>query len=196
MKPVSIDNKLIAQRLSTVFEGPFTVTEFLHDIEPIAVDILQCGNRPIEGITSIATIGLSDTPMIHEGRDYPVRVELVGVAPSSSSKPFGAALGTAAFTVMRSGRLIHPGAFMENVFKHYFPSSSLRHLYFTTPFVWKTPLETIVLSGKTVSWLQAIPIFTKELNLLRRIGSDGFEKRLEESGVNVYDFGRHAIASR
>jgi hypothetical protein len=192
-KAVSSDNKKIARMLAAAFGGTFSVVEFVHDSLPLTVDLLRCPDRPGEGVTSVGTIGLSDFPLNLEGEEYPVRVELVGAVASRDVDAFASILGTTAFCIIRSGRIVHPGSVLEDAVSVYIPESPLPHMYFTAPFLWEKELPATQLDTKKVAWLLAFPISQTELELLRAKGDSALEDEFEKHNIDMFDLYRRSV---
>jgi hypothetical protein len=189
-KSVTSEHKAIANHVRNAFGGSCEVTEYSHDHLLIRVDILQCPNRPDPGVTSYSTIGLSDTPMMYEGEEYPVRLEMVGASYTREDDVFARILSTAAFSVMRTHWLVAPGTVLPNVVREYLPSSQVPHLYFTAPFIWEDKLTTLDLPKKPVAFLFAMPISEAEYQYRLEYGDEAFEKVLEKSNIDIYDLER------
>src|SRR5262245_22901969 len=192
-KAVSSVNKKIARMLAAAFGGRCSVIEVVHDSLPLTVDLLRCPDRPGETVTSLGTIGLSDFPLYLEDEEYPVRVELVGAVASRDVEAFGLVLGTTAFCIIRSGRIVHPGSVLEDAVSVYIPESPLPHMYFTAPFLWETELRATQLDTKKVAWLLAFPISQTELELLRAKGDSALEDEFEKHNIDMFDLYRRSV---
>jgi hypothetical protein len=192
VKPVSAENRQLAEHIARAFGGDFEVTEYLHDGSDLAVDILHCGDRPNVGVTSYATVGLSDVPIPWGRGEFATRIELAG-ACASSDKAFANLLASCAFHMMRGEGAFHPGAAIEGYVAQYFADSPLAHVYFTSPFLWDS-LKTSRFGAKQVSWLLIVPISTAELRLLRSRGDEALEQRFEQHQIDVFDLHRRSVA--
>lgn len=190
MSKISSDNKAIARRLADVFGGHPSVREYLHDSLPLKIDVLSSENQPEEGVTSYGTIGLSDSPLKWGSGEFETRIELCG-AINSSTEYFPNILTSAAFNIIRSRIVCHPGIYMENYVKEYYPGTKLPHLYFTSPFIWEE-LKSIALDKKKVTWLLCFPISQAETEFLKREGDDKFEDLLESREVDIFDINRES----
>lgn len=157
MRNPGIYNKTIAKTLAHVFGGTPRVQKFWDDNREQSVDILRCENQPQKGVTSFATIGLSDWPLIQDGEEYPVRIEILGVC-GSTFQCFDNAISTAAFCIINSGWFCSPGTIFPDIFTMYKNSTSLQHMAFTSPFLWGSDLKTLEFPEKNVAWLLAVPI--------------------------------------
>jgi len=191
-KRISNENKSVAKYLATAFGGKPQVQEYLHDTEPISVDILWCSGRPCEGVTSYGTIGLSDTAMSWGEGEFPTRIELVG-ACASKKNLFPNILASAAFCVMRTERLCYPGAVMPGYVRTYYRKSPLPHLYFTAPFLWAEKLKELDLGTKKVNWLLAVPISEEEYRYLDQKGDEALEDLFEHRQIDIFDLNRPSV---
>lgn len=191
-KPTA-ENKRVARHAASAFGSKPQVVEYLHDTEPLAVDILWCENSPCTGVTAYSTIGLSDYPMLNDdGTEFPTRLEIAG-ACSSKEDMFANILASAAFCVMRTHRLCYPGAVMQDYVREYSPSSTVPHLYFTAPFLWEESLRTLDCGTKKVSWLLAMPISQAECQYLLEHGDDALETLLERYQIDIFDLYRPSV---
>lgn len=192
MAAVSADNKLIARHAAKAFGGKPQVVAHWDDENEHSVDILSCPDAPAPGLTSFSTVTLSDSPLIQQGREFPVRIELVG-ACDTEVEAFANVLCTAALFVMKDGWFCRPGAVFETMVSMYRLSDSMEHLYFTAPSHWPELNTTLALSTKKVTWLWAIPISDAESRYIAKHGDDRFESLLEESNADVFDIHRTSI---
>ena len=188
--PVTEEKKTIAKHLADVFGRPIHVKEYTHDTEPIAVDILRSDDHPVGGVTSYSTLGLSDYVIPWGMGEFPTRLELAG-ASATANEAFPNILASAAFRMMRTGDVYHPGAVIENYVHQYFPDSPLPHLYFTTPFVWA--LTAFDAATKKITWLQAMPIAPSEQAYLKTHGDQELERRFKEHRIDVFDINRQPV---
>src|SRR3954447_24971408 len=111
-KKPSEENRELAKFTAGVFGGTCKVHRYDHDHLPLSMPVLACPDRPHDGATAYATVGLSDYPMFHEGREFPARLELVG-ACDSDDPVFANILVAAAFHVIRSHWFCFPGAVLQ-----------------------------------------------------------------------------------
>lgn len=191
MASVSEENKKIAKKLFSVFGGQPNVNRYWDEAKKSFVDLVACVNHPCEGVTSYGTVGLSDHPLIQDGAEFPLRLELVG-ASASSYRNFSNILTTAAFYIINEKWLCCPGAILKNAVDMYDRSLSMKHLMFVPQFLWDE-LQTTQYEGKTVTWLLAIPISENERLYAKDNGSDALESLFQEHQIDIYDLSRHSI---
>jgi hypothetical protein len=189
---VSPENRAIARHAAAAFSGRPSVRKFLHDTQPLSVDILTCADSPTSSFNSYSTIGLSDHPMLSAQGEFPTRIEIAGVMEAAAAN-YHQVLGSAAFRVMRTQEVVRPGAVFDGYVAEYFPDTELPHLYFTAPFYWSEALNSAVFGSKRVSWLLAVPISEAEAQYVREHGDDAFERMLESADADVTSLGRPSV---
>lgn len=192
MSEISPDNKLIARHAVKALGGKPRVIAYRDDPHERSVDIAVCQDAPSPGLTSYSTVNLSDAPLVQNGREFPVRIELVG-ACDSEVEAFGNVLSTAAFFVMKNKWFCRPGVVFETLVSMYELSKTMEHLYFTAPSQWLPLNTTLELATKKVTWLWAIPISEAESRYLAKNGDDEFESRLAKADADVFDLNRKSI---
>jgi hypothetical protein len=192
MADVSPDNKLICRHAAKAFGGTPRVIAFWDDPHERAVDLLICDDAPGRGLTSYSTVTLSDVPLVQQGKEFPVRIELVG-ACATEVKQFSNVISTAAFFVIKDKWFCRPGIVFETMLSMYEMSTTMEHLYFTAPSQWPALNTTLELATKTVTWLWAIPISEAESRFIAKHGDERFEDLLEESEADVFDIHRASI---
>lgn len=186
--------KLLFKTLEEIGDvSNISVINYRHDTEPISIEIVFSPNNPSAKYTTYSTLGLSDYSMYEYGdsQEYPVRLELIGVAQSDIAY-FSNIMATLAFYVMRQSLFFYPGAILPNIVPIYDSSSKLKHIYFSDPFFW-SPLSLVEMKTKKVAWLWAFPVTDAEEKYISKHGSDEFESLLEKNEVNVFDMNRSSI---
>jgi antitoxin YqcF len=181
--PVSPKNKLIARQLALVFGGTPRVGEYRNTTETLTVDILSCGDRPVDGVTSYSTIKLSDHPIPWGEREFSARLELAGLCVNTVTT-FPNLLASAAFHIMQSDALYHPGTVIPDLVRRSQVSSTLPHLYLTAPFPWGDSLNRLNCGPKKVTWLLAMPISEPEYAFLREHGDLALERLLQKQDAD------------
>jgi antitoxin YqcF len=184
--------KAIAGELQKTFGGKTDVKRFSDDNHDSFVDIMSCADSPQTGVTSYATIGLSEHPLMDNGEEFPARLELIG-ACGSDFKYFANALATAAFCIINSKWFCHPDAIFPDIFSMYNKSSTMKHMMFIPPFLWDDSPNTLELPERTIAWLQAIPISEGEYRLAEKEGPERLGDLFEKYQIDVYDLERPSI---
>lgn len=175
------------------FEGDPAVNRFWDDQHVNAVDILQAGDCPAKGITSFSTIGLTDYPLIKEGKEFPVRVEFLAACDSRHSG-FANALATAAFCVINSKWFCAPGIVFPDILAMYGLSPTMSDLYFVPPHFWSgSSFDSEMVDGKKTAWLAAVPVSRAESEFAKERGPIELEKLLEKARIDVFDLHRESV---
>jgi hypothetical protein len=192
MADIHPDNKQIARRAAGAFGGTWRVRTYWDDPRRHSVDLLSCAEAPAPGLTSYSTVTLSNHPLLSAGREFPVRVELVG-ACDSSVEGFANALVTAALFVIKDKWFCRPGVVFETLLSMYSLSETMEHLYFTAPSQWPDLDTNLELPSRKVTWLWAIPISETESRFVAEHGGDRFESLLEKAEADVFDINRASV---
>ena len=183
------ENKRIAHYVAAAFGGTPDMTQYDHGRLPLKVYLLSCADRPAPPLVSYSTIGLSDFPMLNDdGTEFPARIEISGVCAKKDTQ-YGNVLAAVALSVMRTNRLIYRGVVLRGFVAGYFPSTTVPHLYFASPFLWKESLKPLDCGTKRVSWLLAVPISESESGLADQ-SDDKVEAMLEQRGIDMHDLWR------
>jgi antitoxin YqcF len=156
------------------------------------LEVLACAHSPLRNVTSYATVGLSNRQLYRDGEVLPVRLELV-TAAYEGFPHIPAALASAAFRIIHDRRSCEPGVVFPDVPELTYISSTLTDLYFTSPFLWGGALMTVHLGPASLAWLLAVPIGRSESVYAVAHGPLELEKRLEDSGIDFFDWNREAI---
>lgn len=158
----------------------------------VFIDVFRYDHHPVPGVSSYSTVGLSSHPLMDGAREFPGRVELCGAA-RGKQVPFANLLAAVAFEVI-SGAFVFPDRIFPGIVSRYFPDSAMRHLVVMTPFLWDDRLRQFDAGGRTVAWLQVVPISDGELALARRGSVADMIDFLEQREVDVTDLGRRSEA--
>jgi hypothetical protein len=187
---ISAENKALAVYLRSMIGGRPSVSKFWDDAHHASIDIMRVEKAPDEHISTVSTLGLSDTDIGLEADGRSLRVELL-MSYRTSQNDGENILSTCAFNVINSAMPINPGVIFPRVVELYRPSSSMVHILFSSPYLWD--LQTQDFTTKKVAWLVAIPISDAEYDLARSEGSDALENLLEERNADVFDLDRQSV---
>lgn len=119
--------KAIARSLAATFGGKPSVNIWWDEPETTSVAFLRCDAAPQEGVSSFATVNLSDRAISAGGGPGDLRVEIVG-ACATRTREFPNVISTCAFSVIKDGWAIAPGAIFPDVVAMYGISRTLRHV--------------------------------------------------------------------
>ncbi|WP_263117503.1 suppressor of fused domain protein [Bacillus subtilis] len=189
---VTQENKIIAKTVLAAFGGKPKVTKYWDDIKRSNIDILTVVDQPEEGITSYATLGLSDYSIGYEVSDMPLRIEILA-AIETESDIFANVLSTCAFNIINSQFSCSPGDIFRDVISMYDEKTEMKHIMFVPPFLWEDNLELLEFGNKKVTWLMALPISEGEFEYARKHGSESLQDLLESEQIDVFDIKRSSI---
>jgi hypothetical protein len=153
------------------------------------IDIATFADRPGPGVTSYATLGLSDRLVPSRVRP-PLGVELVGVCRGPADD-FASFLAALAFRAQAEDRWSRPGAIFEDLVPGGL-SPVLRHAVLVPPYLWEA-LGSRVIGHRTVAWLLAVPITEAEREFARAHGTDELQARFEQAAVDITDPARSSV---
>jgi hypothetical protein len=190
MSSVTEASRAIARVAAVAFGGRPEVNRYYDEAETHCIDIMSSAHRPTGGLTTYSTLGLHMTPNLLEAQD--VRVELAGVAPTSSSE-FANALATAAFFVVKDHWLCAPGVVFPALLQDYGLSSTLPHVMWVTPFPWEELAAVDIGRSLTVHWLLAVPISEAERQLLVDRGYRVLEEEFAAREIEYFDLDRPSV---
>lgn len=179
--------------MRAVFHGSrCSVVGYLDRAETSEIHVLHSTEVPEHGLISFCTIGLSDHPDDGYEVDPPLGVEIVAV---SNRPEFGEVVSTAAFCVINSGYRARPGGAFPGVVRLHFPDTSVPNLHFVEPYLWdEHALRAHVYDGKTVAWLQALPISDAETAYLVEHGAEALGELFARRDPDFVDLHRASVA--
>lgn len=189
---VSSSNKAIAKKLATAFGGKASVASYRDEAEKSSVAILTCRDAPQEHVNSYATVTLANHPILQDGREFPARVELVAACEAAATG-FENVLSTCAFNVINDGWFVGPGVVFPDVLSMYGLSDTLAHVIFVSPMLWDGQVTTTTVEGRTLAFLQAIPISEAEYRFAETRGPDALEDLFERRQIDVFDIDRVSV---
>jgi len=187
-KTPSSDTKLVARHAISTFGAPPSVWRFTCAREGFSVDIGGCVDRPMAGVVSYTTIGLSDYDVVTRP-EFPARLELAAVA--AADRPlFPNILAAAAMLLIRQQKEVKAGDVIRDVVAEFYPLASVSHLYLTRPFLWSERLDLLRGEAKNITWLLAVPVTDSELLCLQTQGAGGLEQFYRQRRIDMYSLGR------
>jgi hypothetical protein len=189
---VSNEKKIIAKTALEAFGGKSSVMKYWDEKKENSIDILASIDRSHSGVTSYSTIGLNEYSIGYISKETPLVVEIVG-ACAANLDSFPNILASCAFNIINTKFKCYPGAIFENVIELYISDNSMKHILFTTPFLWDDRLKTIQLPDKKVAWLLAIPISEEEFKYAKEKGTEALEELFEENQIDVFNIKRKSV---
>jgi hypothetical protein len=193
MTSVTNHQKEIAKHTALAFgvEKP-PISRFWDDKKENGIFILEAINSPQDGVTSYATIGLSEYPLIFKGKEFGTRVELVG-ACGSAFPDFANVMATLAFCVINSRWFCAPGIIFPDVVQMYKQSNTMSDIYFAHPFLWEKGLKSKYIGDRKVAWLLAVPISKAESEFAQSNGPAKLEALFVEKDIDIYNLNRASV---
>lgn len=174
-----------------------SVREWVDTRDSVRVPVGIATGSPELGLTSYATLGLSDFSIDLRSDDgASLRVELVGVAREEADV-FLNGFGKCAINIAGKSYQPMPGRILPNVFDDHSAVVSTPHGLLWYPFAWDTKFGALRIDQTEIEWLTVIPITDSEFSLVREVGAGfggkGVEHLLdlfEERRVDVWDLTR------
>jgi hypothetical protein len=187
---VSKENKALAVYLRSKFGGTPSVSKFWDDAKRSDVDIMTVPDSPQPGVSSYATLGLSDSSIGLSSNDVRLGVELI-LALTNKYEDAANILASSAFAIINSKLKARPGSIFPRVIELYRPDLDMKHILLVPPFLWE--LETQEFAAKKVAWLLAVPISDEERNFALEKGSDALENVFEQKQIDIFDLDRRSV---
>ncbi|MBC6310978.1 suppressor of fused domain protein [Listeria sp. FSL L7-1582] len=186
------DNQQVAKHIFENVGGKSQVIQYKDSNETSSIDIFMSEDKPQDGVTTYATISLSESSIgLVLGNDKELRAEFIGACGSNFDK-FPNIISSCAFNIINDNFLCRPGTVYSNVVTEYYDDSEMKHILLTTPFLWEG-LINIETEQKVVTWLSLVPISEAELEYLNDNGSDALESLFEEKDIDIFDIYRESV---
>src|SRR4051794_6017248 len=185
-----MDPKNLAHRIRDLFGGVPQVFLYWNTAHDKSVPVLSSEGRPEEGLTSWATVGMSEFDnqlMLEDGR--PIRVELLAVCQSEFSA-MGRVLSGCAFNVADGDFVASPGVIFPNAIRVNDDSVRMKHAMLVSPFLWDGQPLPIEESDRVTTFLQVVPVDDDEFAYARANGVEALEDRFTSAQIDVYDLNR------
>jgi antitoxin YqcF len=188
---VSDAQREIARHAASAFGGEPEIRRHWNEDRTSYVAVLGAPDTPVDGVTSWATIGLSDATSSSQTPG----LELVG-ACASAYPEFEESLLRAASIVSERGEVPEPGTLLLDVMvqpEH--GQSPMRHCLLVPPFLWDGDVfGPAQFAGRTVVWLQLVPISDSEREYADREGAAALDELFEHHAIDIYDASRQPVA--
>jgi antitoxin YqcF len=187
---ISEDNKSLARNLRDIMGGTPTVTKYWDDAHASDIDIMIVEDAPADGLTSYASLGLSDANTGLTAGDKALGVEIL-LSLASACAEGANMIATCGLSIKKGEIAPSPGAIVPRVLELYDDGRDMKHAMLISPFVWE--LKTLSFPAKTVAWLQVLPISDPERNYALANGSEALEDLFEEHQIDTFDIDRPSI---
>jgi hypothetical protein len=193
-QPPSADNIKMARFIAgAIGFGPH-VHPYYDEDESHKLSVLSLVDPIDHNVSIYCTIGLSDSENKVEvkGAFENIPVELFMTGYKKFDKVSNV-LSTTGFFIMKDKYECRPGAVFKYMIDYYYKGLTMRHAYFTSPFLWQEKLDQLELDSKKVSFLMIIPISDAELDYKIQHGDDALENLLQDNEIDFYDLNRPSV---
>jgi antitoxin YqcF len=191
-----IHSPILQIALKTLEESSeISTSKFWDEDNKNQVEIMTALNCPQDNLVTYSTIGLSNYPLLHQGNETGIGVEIVG-ACAKRFEDFAAVISTLAFCIINSKWFCAPGVIFPAVVAAHGLSQTLSDIYFMPPFLWGdgfNEAKKITMDGKRLTWLQAVPISRAEANFAQDNGPLKLEELLEKNQVDIFNLQRSSV---
>ena len=178
-------NRAVAAWVAEVVGGQPASRRYTGEKAGQQVSIARFNDRPQKGVTTYATLGLSDT-RVPRRVEPPLGTEILGVCDTAATD-FPKILGVIAFRAQTDGRSCEPDEIFDNVVPSGM-SVTLRHAILVPQFLWDDDaFDSRVIDYKTVAWLLAVPITDAERQYAFDHGPDELQTIFEEVQIDIFD---------
>lgn len=184
----SANEKLAFNELVRLWGSRPKVFRYGDDAESSFVNIAHFEDSPVDGVTSVATLGLSD----HDLGLGQVRVELIGAFPSSFKEGVNVA-ATCAFNAFKDGVRTVPNAVHSSVLSLYRSNVALPHIMLVDPFLWDNGPSTLDAAGLKIAWLMMVAISESERVFAGEHGGTALASRFEKAQIDIFDLDRPSV---
>jgi hypothetical protein len=176
-----------------------------HHLGPIAqgwssrslpgVQVCRFREQPDAGLDTLATLGLSHTPLALSATKR-VRQELLFVAPEGSPVvEFAQLLWHVADEMLRKGEALLRGA-VVHLGERIAAESRSEALYASMPVVFADSIATLDATTPPTAFVWLVPVLPEEVRFIHDSGWDAFEDRLEAVQPDLFDLTRSSAVQR
>jgi hypothetical protein len=169
--------------------GGVSVHAYHNEDESLRVDIFCAVDAPQVGVSTYATLGVSNYGN-KLADDTEAGTELIAVAASGSDLP-ARTLATLSFDHFRPGITLRPGLIIPKAISRNNAHASLPHALLTDPFLWDD-LQQVEIRGMFIFPLLAVPVSETEFRFAEKHGADALEALFERVQIDVFDWDRPA----
>lgn len=190
---VSKYNRDIAKYTLSIIGGHPEVQGYGDSRSSSNVDIGSFSTTDYVGVVSYATFGLSDysVGLLDGDTEKEVRIELLNAAYARFEYAPNI-LATCAFNIINGQYTMRYGVIYPDVISEYYPDSEMKHMLFSTPYLWDN-FGTLDYSDRKVTWLMGTPVSDEEFQYAAQYGSDVLMDKLEREHVDNLDIYRKSI---
>lgn len=185
MKPTERQKKIYKKIAPIIGINP-KVIRYGDDTGEKSIFIMECPDPIDSNINFYSTIGLSDIEVNNK------RYEILFTGYASETE-IGNILSSCAFFIMKDGWGIKPGAVFETLVEMYKENLDMKHVLFTSPYLWEDKLEDFEVENDKINFLLGIPISDAELKFKAKEGLEALENLFEEEEINIFDINRKSV---
>ena len=185
MEPTKFQLSLYKQ-LSPVLGLTATVVKFADETSTNEIRILSCPDPIDENVSFYSTLGLSELAVYNNDTE-------ILLSGYSSFDKLPNILSSVGFFVIKDKWKTIDGSVFETLVEMYYPGLEMKHLYFTSPYLWQDKLEDFSVDGKAINFLLAIPISNHELNIKNEHGAEALEDLFQENEIDIFDLNRNSV---
>jgi len=178
--------KELYKKLSLILGIDSKVIKYVDDNGDKSIFILECPDPTDKNVIFYSTIGLMDFPTEN------IKYEFL-IAAYASFEYVGNILSSAAFFVMKDNWKASNGVVFETLVEMFYPNKDMKHLFFTSPYLWEDKLEGFEVQNEEILFLLAIPISDAELQYKNQNGSSALESVFEEKNIDIFDLDRASV---
>ncbi len=183
---ISPQKRMVARRSLDVFGGQPQVFAFQDEQQQVQVDLLCCVDRPFDGVTSYATIGVFEADLNYTMEERSLRIELVSACVNGVDH-YANVLATCGLDILQSGKLFSYGAVMSDVVSLYDAATPYKHIVGLTPDLWPQAFEPLEVDDRLVVWILAVAISDEELAFAEEHGAEALEAWFQSAQIPWYD---------
>ncbi len=162
------------------------VIEYGDDDNTNSIYIMNCPDPIDNKVMFYCSIGLLDYPTDDK------RYEIL-MAGYDEYEAIPNILSTCTFFVMKNNWKCTYGNVFETLVEMYFKNTEMKHILFTTPYLWEDKFTDFNIEGEPVNFVLAVPISDKELEYKNKYGTDALETLFEKKSIDIFDIDRKSI---
>jgi hypothetical protein len=163
------------------------------DGRPVPFSVVYLQQGQFDGVTSYATIGLSNHPLVAKGSGKAIHAELVLCVRSEvpEGNPYAAALQQIGLAMIRNDRPLLRG---DTVPMNLGPDHTMDGFYVTAPVYFDDDFAVAPLEdGRRAVIVWLVPVGKRELDFIDVNGWSKFEEKLIEVDPDLFDMRRAEI---
>ena len=157
------------------------------------IDVFVSAGNPGVGLSTAATLGLSERGNYFKIEDRSLTVEILIVLPTCEER-IAQIASECAFLISERNIAAQPGIVVLDVIRLCDPNRAMKHALLVTPLNHK--VGEVDCGNISVTWLQMIPINEIEYEYARLRGVKHLKEKLEMNDIDLYDLDRESSVQR